>query len=115
MEQKKYRAGVIGLGWMGFLYDLGKRDYERIGGSHKNPIYDVESADRPLPDGLDINRTFHLYDHPGREGLGLRMLRLFPTGPKWNWWLGPTGIRGGGPCSGSASALKPCTRTRWRC
>ncbi|MYC70329.1 MAG: Gfo/Idh/MocA family oxidoreductase [Gemmatimonadetes bacterium] len=67
---KKYRAGVIGLGWMGFLYDLGKRDYERIGGSHKNPIYDVESADRPLPDGLDINRTFHLYDHPGREGLG---------------------------------------------
>ena len=71
MEQKKkYRAGVIGLGWMGFLYDLGKRDYERIGGSHKNPIYDVESADRPLPDGLDINRTFHFYDHPGREGLG---------------------------------------------
>ncbi|MDE2809168.1 MAG: Gfo/Idh/MocA family oxidoreductase [Gemmatimonadota bacterium] len=70
MEQKKYRAGVIGLGWMGFLYDLGKRDYERIGGSHKNPIYDVESADRPLPDGLDINRTFHFHDHPGREGLG---------------------------------------------
>ncbi len=70
MKEKKYRAGVIGLGWMGFLYDLGKRDYERIGGSHKNPIYDVESADRPLPDGLDINRTFHLYDHPGREGLG---------------------------------------------
>ena len=70
MKEKKYRAGVIGLGWMGFLYDLGKRDYERIGGSHKNPIYDVESADRPLPDGLDINRTFHLHDHPGREGLG---------------------------------------------
>jgi len=35
-KQKKYRAGVIGLGWMGFLYDLGKRDYERIGGSHEN-------------------------------------------------------------------------------
>ena len=69
MEQKKYRAGVIGLGWMGFLYDLGKRDYERISGSHQAPIYDVESADRPLPDGLDVNRTFHLYDHPGREGL----------------------------------------------
>ena len=69
MEQKKYRAGVIGLGWMGFLYDLGRRDYERIGGSYQAPIYDVESADRPLPDGLDINRTFHLYDHPGREGL----------------------------------------------
>jgi len=70
MKEKKYRAGVIGLGWMGFLYDLGKRDYDNILGSHENPIYDVESADRPLPDGLDINRTFHLYDHPGREGLG---------------------------------------------
>ena len=70
MEQKKYRAGVIGLGWMGFLYDLGKRDYDNILGSHENPIYDVESADRPLPDGLDINRTFHFHDHPGREGLG---------------------------------------------
>ena len=68
-SKKKYRAGVIGLGWMGFLYDLGKRDYERISGSHQAPIYDVESADRPLPDGLDVNRTFHLYDHPGREGL----------------------------------------------
>ena len=69
MEQRKYRAGVIGLGWMGFLYDLGKRDYERIGGSYQTPIYDVESADRPLPDGLDVKRTFHLYDHPGQEGL----------------------------------------------
>ena len=69
MEPKKYRAGVIGLGWMGMLYDLGKRDYERILGSHENPVYDVESADRPLPDALDVKRTFHLYDHPGREGL----------------------------------------------
>ena len=83
MEQKKkYRAGVIGLGWMGFLYDLGKRDYERIGGSHKNPIYDVESADRPLPDGLDINRTFHLYDHPGREGLGTSYAAAFSDRPE---------------------------------
>ena len=69
MEQKKYRAGVIGLGWMGLLYDLGKRDYERIGGSYQTPIYDVESADRPLPDGLNVKRAFHLYDHPGQEGL----------------------------------------------
>lgn len=69
MEQKKYRAGVIGLGWMGFLYDLGQRDYDSIGGSYQAPIYDVDSADRPLPDGLDVNRTFHFHDHPGREGL----------------------------------------------
>ena len=68
MAGKKYRAGVIGLGWMGFLYDLGRRDYENIGGSHENPIYDVESADRLLPEGLDLHRTHHLYDHPGKEG-----------------------------------------------
>lgn len=66
---KKYRAGVVGLGWMGLLYDLGGRDYENIGGSHHDPIYDVESSDRPLPDWLDAKRTFHFHDHPGREGL----------------------------------------------
>ncbi len=82
MEQKKYRAGVIGLGWMGFLYDLGKRDYERIGGSYQTPIYDVESADRPLPDGLDVNRTFHLYDHPGQEGLATSYAAAFFDRPE---------------------------------
>ncbi|MCE2449950.1 MAG: Gfo/Idh/MocA family oxidoreductase [Candidatus Latescibacteria bacterium] len=82
MEQKKYRAGVIGLGWMGFLYDLGKRDYERISGSYQVPIYDVESADRPLPDGLDINRTFYLYDHPGREGLATSYAAAFFDRPE---------------------------------
>ncbi len=69
MAAKKYRAGVIGLGWMGMLYDLGKRDYSSILGPHENPIYDVESTARPLPDGLDVKRTFHLHDHPGQEGL----------------------------------------------
>ena len=79
---KKYRAGVIGLGWMGFLYDLGKRDYERIGGLHETPIYDVESADRPLPDGLDVKRTFHLYDHLGREGLAIERVNAHATTPR---------------------------------
>ena len=82
MEQRKYRAGVIGLGWMGFLYDLGKRDYERIGGSYQTPIYDVESADRPLPDGLDVKRTFHLYDHPGQEGLATSYAAAFFDRPR---------------------------------
>ena len=53
---------------MGFLYDLGRRDYENIAGSHDNPIYDVGSADRLLPEGLDLHRTHHLHDHPGKEG-----------------------------------------------
>ncbi len=67
--KKTYRAGVIGLGWMGFLYDLGKRDYESIGGSYQSPVYDVQSPDRLTPDWLDVKRTFHHHDHPGREGL----------------------------------------------
>ena len=66
---KKYRAGVVGLGWMGVLYDMGKRDHENIRGSYKNPKYSVDSADRPTPDWLDVHRKFYHHDHPGKEGL----------------------------------------------
>ena len=59
---KKYRAAVVGLGWMGFLYDLGKRDYENIRGSYKTPKYSVDSADRQVPDGLDVQRKFYFHD-----------------------------------------------------
>ena len=65
----KYRGGVLGLGWMGVLYDMGTRDYENIGGSYKTPKYDLESTRRPTPDWLDVHRKFHHHDHPGREGL----------------------------------------------
>ncbi|MXZ35546.1 MAG: hypothetical protein F4Z21_10005, partial [Acidobacteria bacterium] len=65
----KYRGGVVGLGWMGVLYDMGTRDYENIGGSYKTPKYDLESAKRPTPDWLDVHRKFHHHDHPGKEGL----------------------------------------------
>ena len=65
----KYRGGVLGLGWMGVLYDMGTRDYDNIGGSYKNPKYDLESTRRPTPDWLDIHRKFHHHDHPGKEGL----------------------------------------------
>ena len=65
----KYRGGVLGLGWMGVLYDMGTRDYDNIGGSYKNPKYDLESTRRPTPDWLDVHRKFHHHDHPGREGL----------------------------------------------
>jgi predicted dehydrogenase len=68
---KKYRAGVVGLGWMGLLYDLGKRDYENIGGSYKRPKYGVDSANRPTPDWLDVHRKFYFHDHPGQEGLAV--------------------------------------------
>jgi hypothetical protein len=65
----KYRGGVLGLGWMGVLYDMGTRDYDNIGGSYKNPKYDLESTRRPTPDWLDVHRKFHHHDHPGKEGL----------------------------------------------
>ena len=65
----RYRGGVVGLGWMGVLYDMGRRDYENIGGSYKTPKYDLESTRRPTPDWLDVNRKFHHHDHPGKEGL----------------------------------------------
>ena len=54
----KYRGGVIGLGWMGMLYDLAARidDY-----------FDIDDVDRPTPE-LNIHRKFHYHEHPGNEG-----------------------------------------------
>ncbi|MBM3800924.1 MAG: Gfo/Idh/MocA family oxidoreductase [Acidimicrobiia bacterium] len=66
---KKYRAGIVGLGWMGFLYDLGKRDYENIGGSYTDPKYQIDDPNRPLPAGLDVHRKFYFHNHPGQEGV----------------------------------------------
>jgi len=53
-----YTAAVIGLGWMGLLYDLAIRSSER---------FEIDDVDRPTPD-LDIHRQFHHHDHPGDEG-----------------------------------------------
>ena len=53
-----YRAAVIGLGWMGLLYDLASRIGDRFA---------IADIDRPTPP-LDIHRRFHHYDHPGDEG-----------------------------------------------
>ena len=55
----KYRAGVIGLGWMGLLYDLAERIDAR---------FDVDDVNRPTPK-LDVHRRFHHHTHPGNEGL----------------------------------------------
>ncbi len=55
----KYRAGVIGLGWMGMLYDMA----ERIG-----DFFNIDDVNRPTPE-LEIHRKIYHHDHPGREGL----------------------------------------------
>ena len=60
----KYRGGVIGLGWMGMLYDLAKRP----GPALSQPRFGLEDTDRPTPP-LDVQRKFHHHDHPGKEGL----------------------------------------------
>ena len=54
---------------MGVLYDMGTRDYDNIGGSYKDPKYDLESANRPTPDWLNVHRKFYHHEHPGKEGL----------------------------------------------
>ena len=46
-----YRAGVVGLGWMGLLSDLGKRPPDR---------YEIDDVERPTPE-LDVHRRFHLH------------------------------------------------------
>ncbi len=55
----KYRAGVIGLGWMGMLYDLAQRLPDR---------FSVDDVDRPTPE-VDPHRRIHHWEHPGNEGL----------------------------------------------
>ena len=47
----KYRGAVIGLGWMGMLYDLA----QRMG------VWHVDDSDRPTPE-LDIHRKFYYHD-----------------------------------------------------
>ena len=54
----KYRGAIIGLGWMGMLYDLAQRMGE----------WNVDDIDRPTPK-LDTHRKFHHHNHPGEEGL----------------------------------------------
>ena len=52
-DMSKYRAGIIGLGWMGMLSDLAGRIWDP---------YHVDDADRPTPE-LDIHRKFHLHEY----------------------------------------------------
>lgn len=50
-----YRAGVVGLGWMGLLSDLGKRPPDR---------YEIDDVERPTPE-LDVHRRFHFHEGSG--------------------------------------------------
>ena len=55
----KYRGAVIGLGWMGMLYDLA----QRMG------VWHVDDIDRPTPE-LDIHRKFYYHDrHSPRKSM----------------------------------------------
>ena len=56
---QRYRAGVIGLGWMGMLYDMATR----IG-----DFFNIDDIDRPTPN-LDVHRKIYHHAHPGKEGL----------------------------------------------
>ena len=56
----KYRGAIIGLGWMGMLYDIG----DRMG------VWHVDDVKRPTPD-LDVGRRFHYHDY--------HVSRRFPT------------------------------------
>ena len=55
----QYRAAIIGLGWMGMLYDLAPRLWDR---------FSVDDADRPTSE-VDPHRRTHHWEHPGNEGL----------------------------------------------
>ena len=51
----KYRAAVIGMGWMGMLYDL------RPGEGRIPDRFRVEDVDRPTPE-LDVHRKFNYHN-----------------------------------------------------
>jgi predicted dehydrogenase len=69
--RKKYRAGVIGLGWTGLLYDLAERSGEK---------FNVDDVNRPTPK-LDVNRRRYPHEHPGEEGLPQSYSGVFASRP----------------------------------
>ena len=65
----KYRAGIIGLGWIGFLAGLAERESPEG--------YSVEDVYRPTPE-INVHRRFHHHEHPGKE-------RMFGTYAEALW------------------------------
>jgi hypothetical protein len=60
----KFRGGVIGLGWMGMMYDLADRPGPAVG----QPRFDLNDTERPTPE-LDVHRRFHFHEVHLRGGL----------------------------------------------
>ena len=54
-----YRAGVIGLGWMGLLSDLASRPWDR---------FEIDDIDRPTPD-LEVHRRFYFHQQAKSGGV----------------------------------------------
>ncbi len=69
---KKYRAGVIGLGWMGMLADIATV-YER-------GMYSVDDVERPTPD-LDVHREFHYHGNVGGGNIPHTWAEVFHDRP----------------------------------
>ena len=67
----KYRAAVIGLGFVGMLIDIGA---QRIGPKGEKwraspePWWQPDDPTRPTWE-LDVHRKVHYHEHPGSEGL----------------------------------------------
>eukprot|EP01052_Picozoa_sp_SAG31_P011947 SAG31_NODE_689_length_12806_cov_5.358857_1_plen_103_part_00 len=59
----KYLGAVIGLGWMGLLYDLAERVAEE-GTYNPNAEALDRPGSRPTP-ALDVHREIHHHAHPG--------------------------------------------------
>ena len=58
----KYRAAIIGLGWMGMLNDIGTRWKER-GREDDRGRWHVDDVERPLPK-VDTHRKFYFHRPP---------------------------------------------------
>ena len=69
---QKYRAGVIGLGWMGMLADIAVV-YER-------GTYSVDDVERPTPE-LDVHREFHYHQNVGGENIPHTWAEVFYDRP----------------------------------
>ncbi|MYB47891.1 MAG: Gfo/Idh/MocA family oxidoreductase [Dehalococcoidia bacterium] len=69
---QKYRAGVIGLGWMGMLADVAVV-YER-------GAYSVDDVERPTPE-LDVHREFHYHQNVGGANIPHTWAEVFHDRP----------------------------------
>ena len=68
-QHQVLKGAVIGLGWMGLLYDLGER--VAVDGTY-NPNAESVTQPRPRPTpiaDLDPHRRFYHHDHPGTSGI----------------------------------------------